>query len=424
MRMKKRYKLYYGGRAGGKSYAFADSLLFLGRMRKLRIACMREVQESIKDSVHKLLSDRIEFYNLRDYKITETQIINKITGSTFIFKGLQEHSSSNIKSLEGIDIVWLEEAQKISKKSWDILDPTIRKPGSEIWISMNREEENDPIWQAIALHPDERTFVCKVNYYDNPFCPEEMKYLAEKCRRDNSEEYEHIWLGAPLSTGSHKLISAKAVHQAMQAAIFSSPSPLIIGLDVARFGDDKSVFCFRRGRLCSEFKSFSRFDNVEVANQATHYIRCYKPARIFIDAGGVGGGVVDILNARGFKKIVSPVMFGGKALLDERYHNRRAEMWDEMQAWLNLELGVKIPALEELAQELCAVNKNYDSRGRLQLEDKDEIKKRLGRSPDLADALALTFAEPVYDCKADENYALKADSLESLFLEHKDNNTW
>ena len=90
MTKKFRYKLYYGGRGGGKSYAFADSLLLLGRMKKLRIACMREIQDSIKDSVHKLLSDRISFYQLTDYKITETQIINKITGTTFIFKGLQE----------------------------------------------------------------------------------------------------------------------------------------------------------------------------------------------------------------------------------------------------------------------------------------------------------------------------------------------
>ena len=127
IRQKKRYKLFYGGRAGGKSYAFADSLLFLGRMKKLRIACMREVQESIKDSVHKLLCDRIAFYELSDYKTTETQIINQISGTSFIFKGLQEQNAANIKSLEGIDIVWLEEAQKISRRSWEVLDPTIRK---------------------------------------------------------------------------------------------------------------------------------------------------------------------------------------------------------------------------------------------------------------------------------------------------------
>ncbi len=427
IKQKKRYKLYYGGRAGGKSYAFADSLLFLGRMKKLRIACMREIQNSIKDSVHKLLSDRIAFYNLNDYKVTETQIINKITGTTFIFKGLQEQSVGNIKSLEGIDIVWLEEAQKISKKSWDILDPTIRKSGSEIWISMNREEENDPVWKAVAANPDERTLVVKVNYTDNPFCSEEMKYLAAKCKAESPEDYEHIWLGAPVSAGSHKLIASKIVREAARTPLIKTSSPLIIGLDVARFGDDKTVFCLRRGRLCAEFIAFAGLDNVAVANQATHYIRNLRPARVFVDAGGVGGGVVDILHDRGFKKIVRAVMFGARALNDDRYHNRRAEMWDELRQWLNSEPAVKIPDDENLCAELCAVNKKYDSRGRLQLEEKDEIKKRLGRSPDMADALALTFAEPVYDRGTEEYVGLKENSIESLFRADagkNKNNSW
>ena len=391
----------------------------------MRIACMREVQESIKDSVHKLLSDRISFYDLNEYKVTETQIINKITGTTFIFKGLQEQNAGNIKSLEGVDIVWLEEAQKISKKSWDILDPTIRKSGSEIWISMNREEENDPVWKAVGANPDKRTLVVKVNYTDNPFCPEEIKYLAEKCRNEAPEDFEHIWMGAPVYAGSHKLIDAKTVREAIRTELYNSSSPLIIGIDVARFGDDRSVFCFRRGRLCVEFKSFDKFDNVAVANQATYYIREHNPARVFIDAGGVGGGVVDILNDRGFKKIVRAVMFGAKALADERYHNRRAEMWDELRQWLQSVPAVKIPDDENLCAELTAVNKKYDSRGRLQLEEKDEIKRRLGRSPDMADALALTFAEPVYDRGENYYYGLKENSIESLFNEKKrNNNNW
>ncbi len=424
IRQKKRYKLFYGGRAGGKSYAFADSLLFLGRMKKLRIACMREVQESIKDSVHKLLCDRIAFYELSDYKTTETQIINHISGTSFIFKGLQEQNSANIKSLEGIDIVWLEEAQKISRRSWEVLDPTIRKTGSEIWISMNREEENDPIWQALAINPDEHTLIVKVNYQDNPFCPEEMRYLAEKCKHENPQDYEHIWLGAPRSAGDYKLIAYADVRRATENCGLITHSPLIIGLDVARFGDDKSVFCFRRGRVCSEFMSFAKLDNVAVANQATRYIREYNPMRVFIDAGGVGGGVVDILLDRGFKKIVRPVMFGAKAVADDRYHNRRAEMWDELRIWLQQEACVKIPYNERLLAELCAVNKKYDSRGRLQLEEKDEIKKRLGHSPDFADALALTFAEPVYDNSYAEHGITPENSIESLFQIKNNNHSW
>lgn len=393
-------------------------------MKKLRIACMREVQESIKDSVYKLLSDRIAENELHDYKVTATQIINKITGTSFIFKGLQEQYAGNIKSLEGVDIVWLEEAQKISKKSWDILNPTIRKAGSEIWISMNRELENDPVWMAVAEHPDERTLVVKVNYTDNPFCSDEMKYLAAKCQKESPDDYEHIWLGAPVNVGTEKLIGYKAVRAAMSVDWRTSTSPLIVGLDVARFGDDASVFCFRRGRVCLEFKSFKHLDNVAVANQATFIIRQYHPARMFIDAGGVGGGVVDILLDRGFKKTVRSVMFGAKAILDERYHNRRAEMWDELRQWLESEGGAQLPKDENLLGELCSVKKKYDSRGRLQLEEKAEIKSRLGRSPDMADALALTFAEPVFEQVTESGYDLEQNSLEGLFQVKRHNDGW
>jgi phage terminase large subunit len=322
--------------------------------------------------------------------------------------------------LEGVDIVWLEEAQKISKKSWEILDPTIRKPGSEIWISMNREEENDPIWKALGANPDERTLVVKVNYYDNPFCPEEMTYLAQKCMRETPEDYEHIWLGAPVMLGNTKLIAYKNVQRAFNTDLPISTSPLIIGLDVARFGDDKTVFCFRRGRLCFAFEEYAKLDNVEVANQAAFFINKYKPQRVFVDAGGVGGGVVDILNDRGYKKIIRPVMFGAKAQADDRYHNRRAEMWDELKQWLGGEQEVSLPPDDNLAAELCAVNKKYDSRGRLQLEEKEELKKRVGRSPDKADALALTFAEPVFDMGETE---ARRNSVENLFWQERKNNS-
>lgn len=397
MLAKHRYKFYYGGRAGGKSYAFADSLLLLGRTRKLFIACLREIQDSIKDSVHKLLCDRIAFYGLEDYQIGEDKIENQLTGTRFVFKGLRDQDSQKIKSLEGVDIAWIEEAQTITRKSWEILDPTIRKDGSEIWISMNREEENDPLWVALAAHPDERTLVRRVNYDENPFCPEEIKIQAEKCRASAPDDYEHIWLGEPVRQGNTKLISSVSVHQAIIPKMDGSSSPLIIGLDIARFGDDATVFCFRKGRWCYKLETYKQKDNMEVANQATFFIREYQPYRLFMDIGGQGAGVYDILKDRGFGEVIRGIYFGGKAINTNRYFNRRAEMWDNLRAWLDGELPVQLPEDEELFNDLCCVNKKYDHYGRLQLEEKDAIKKRLGHSPDKGDALALTFAEPVYD---------------------------
>lgn len=391
----KRIKFCYGGRAGGKSYAFADSLLLLARMKPLFIVCLREIQGSIKDSVHKLLADRISYYGFHDYKVSQNKIENILTGSSFIFKGLRDQDPQKIKSLEGADIAWIEEAQTISKKSWDILEPTIRKQGSEIWISMNREEENDPLWVALACTPDENTWVQKVNFYDNPFCPQEMLDLAQKVKESNPQDYAHIWLGEPVQTGDKKLISYHLVQEAMRdkEVLTKNTAPLIIGLDIARFGDDETVFCFRRGRVCEKFITLKKQDTIAVANRAIHFIETEKPMRLFLDVGGVGGGVYDILRDRGYERVVRAVNFGNRAFNEKRYGNMRVQMWDKIRAWLADPMPVFLPPEERLKDDLTSVNKKYDAYGRLLLESKEAIKKRLGRSPDLADALALTFAQ-------------------------------
>jgi phage terminase large subunit len=419
-----RYKLYYGGRAGGKSFAFADCLIIKARQTTQRIACVRETQDSIKDSVYQLLIDRINYYGFDDFRIYENRIENLITGSTFIFKGLKDQNNQNIKSLEGVDICWIEEGQKITKNSWDILNPTIRKPNSEIWISMNRQEENDPIWKAVAAHPDDKTFVCKVNYYDNPHCPEEMKYLAEKTKQENLDDYEHIWLGAPVNQGDTKLISAKDVRKAQENKIMSSTSPLIIGVDIARYGNDKTVLCFRRGRYCFKLKEYAKIDTVELANILTAIIKDEQPARIFLDMGNTGAGVYDILKDRGFAKTVRGINFGGKAINDDRYFNKRAEMWANANEWLKDENLVQLVNDDELLDDLCSVNKAYDSRGRLQLEAKDKVKERIGRSPDKADAFVLTFAEPVYDVGKVTTIGIENQTIESLFKYNKQDSGW
>ena len=419
-----RNKLYYGGRAGGKSFAFADCLLLLGRESKLFVACVREVQNSIKDSVYKLLKDRAEFYELTDYVFYEDRVENILTGTRFIFKGLKDQNSQNIKSLEGVDICWIEEGQSISKNSWDILNPTIRKPNSEIWISMNREEENDPIWKAVAAKPDDRTLVVKVNYYDNPHCPEEMKYLAEKCKQDNPDDYEHIWLGAPVNQGSTKLIAVKDVMKAFEQKMASSTSPLVVGVDIARFGDDKTVLCFRRGRYCFDMKEYSGLDTVALANLLTKVIKESAPARVFLDLGNTGAGVYDILVDRGYAKIVRGVNFGGKAINDDRYFNKRAEMWDSANQWLKSELPVQLVSNDELMDDLCSVNKQYDSKGRLQLEPKEKVKERIGRSPDKADAFVLTFAEPVYDNGDTRPAGINNITIADLFKSSGDESRW
>lgn len=421
---KKRIKLFYGGRAGGKSYAFADSLLLKGRQEKLFIVCLREIQSSMKDSVKKLLEDRINHYGFKDYKVYETKIENQLTGTVFSFKGLRDQDPQKIKSLEGADIAWVEEAQCISKKSWDILQPTIRKSGSEIWISMNRELENDPVWVSVVGSADEDTFVQKVNYMDNPFCPEEMVKLALKTQKNNPDDYAHIWLGEPVNEGATKLIPASLVKRAMNKSVFDTTSGLVIGLDVARFGDDKSVFCFRRGRVVERFEVFQKKDTVALADIATRFIEDYHPQKLFMDIGASGAGVYDILVDRGFSSQLKGVFFGARAMNQDRYANKRAEMWDHILTYLSQDLPVYLPSDDVLFEDLTVVNKKYDAMGRLQLEGKDEIKKRLGRSPDKADALALTFAEPVKDTGQTNFYGAGKATVESLFCDRPKGGGW
>ena len=400
----KRNKFYYGGRGGGKSYAFADCILLKGRQKKMFIACLREIQDSIKDSVYKLLCDRISYFGYNDYQIFENKIVNRVTGTTIIFKGLRDQDPQKIKSLEGVDIAWIEEAQTITKKSWDILEPTIRKEGSEIWISMNREEENDPLWVVLAANPDNDTIVVKVNYYDNPFCTDVLKKLAEKCKEQDYDDYLHIWEGEPIQQGDKKLISAAAVKRALnnQIDMPNNSQPLIVGVDPARFGDDATAICFRRGRQAYRIKTYRKQSVVDVANIVTAIILEYKPARVNIDVGGLGAGLYDILEDRGLGDVIRAVNFASEAQDKEKYGNRRAEMWGRVNEWLNADLPVSIIDPDNvILTDLTAPEKKYDRLQRLLLEKKEDIKKRIGRSTDVGDALALTFAEAFYPSSID-----------------------
>lgn len=195
---------YYGGRGGGKSTTVAISLLVDGSKRQQRGVCCREFQNSIEDSVHALFADLIEKYHFVNWVVQERRIFNRKTDSSIVFKGMHG-SPQTIKSFEGADWAWVEEAQSVSADSVDVLIPTIRKAGSRIIWTMNRLTENDPAWERVAKNPDDLTYVCKVNSYDiETLLSDKTKHDREKMRRDNPELFEHIWLGEPLTakTGS------------------------------------------------------------------------------------------------------------------------------------------------------------------------------------------------------------------------------
>lgn len=191
---KARYKVCKGGRGGAKSWGIARALLILAAKRPMRVLCAREFQASIKDSVHKLLSDQIQALGLTDfYEITQSAI-RGYNGSEFSFIGLK-NNPTNIKSFEGVDVCWVEEAQTVSRLSWNILIPTIRKEGSEIWISFNPDLETDETYQRFIVSPPKDAIIITINWSDNPWFPETLRLEKDALKERDINAYNQVWEG-------------------------------------------------------------------------------------------------------------------------------------------------------------------------------------------------------------------------------------
>lgn len=193
-----RYKTLHGGRGSAKSWTVARVLLLQAAQAPLRVGCFREVQDSIRDSVHRLLSDQIQSLGLGgQYEVTQNEIRGR-NGSLFVFAGLAQHTVESIKSFEGLDRAWIEEAQVVSKRSWDVLTPTIRRPGSEIWSTLNPHLETDETYQRLIASPPKDSYVRQVNWRDNPWFPAVLDEERRQFQQRDPDNYENIWEGAPL----------------------------------------------------------------------------------------------------------------------------------------------------------------------------------------------------------------------------------
>ncbi len=190
-----RWKVLYGGRDGAKSWSIARALLLEGAESPLPIGCFREVQKSIKDSVHQLLCNQIEELGLtRFYKITRDEIAGA-NGTSFHFAGLSAQTRDSIKSFEGLKRAWVEEAQSVSKRSWEILEPTIRAPDSEIWVSFNPEMDTDETYQRFIVNPSPEVVAVNINWDDNPWRSKVLDAARERMRLQSPEDFAHIYGG-------------------------------------------------------------------------------------------------------------------------------------------------------------------------------------------------------------------------------------
>lgn len=259
-----RYKVRWGGRGGAKSWSFARALVQIAHSRKVRVLCARELQNSIRDSVHRLLVDQINELGLAPwFYVTRQSIVSMVTGSEFLFKGLRLNATE-IKSTEGIDIVWVEEAQLVSDESWELLIPTVRKENSEIWVSFNALEETDATYlrfvprcltcakvfdtigdaevhkNALPEHdvsfPPPDCDVVKVNWDDNPWFPQVLEYERAYMLKKDPAAYEHVWNGGCRLIGDAVIFKDRYIVEPFDTPMHPSPR-FYHGLDFG-FADD------------------------------------------------------------------------------------------------------------------------------------------------------------------------------------------
>jgi len=404
----KRIKGARGGRGSAKSYFFADTLLEAMVLdQDKNAACMREVQKSIAKSSKKLLEDRIKYYGLQDYFLVQkTEILCRRGNGGIIFQGLQDHTADSIKSLEGFDICWVEEAQTITEFSLDLLIPTFRKDGSEIWLSWNPRLRSDAVENLFKTR--ENSILVHANYTDNPFCPEIIKEEAEEMLQKDKEKYDHIYMGGFVNNISDRLFTYTDIDRAMNRHADRSGA-VVLGVDVARFGSDSSVHCVREGLQVHPFDMREKQSTVQTTNWTSYKYNKVKADGAIIDTIGIGAGVFDQMNSQGFYCIDGN--FGFMADNNDQYINKRAECYFRLSE--AIERGLALPDDTELQEELLAISYLYTETGKIKLQSKDKIKEELGRSPDKADALALTFFTTIYkdensstDSYFDDNFSI------------------
>lgn len=208
-----RFKVLHGGRGGGKSHAVARALVYLVARRRLRVLCTREVQKSLRESVHQLLSDVVSSLGLdSEFDVLEAEIRHR-DGGVFVFSGLSTQTADSLKSYEGVDIVWVEEAHSVTKKSWQILVPTIRKEGSEIWVTFNPALQEDETYRRFVMQTPPRSKVVQINYPDNPWFSAELEESrAHDERTLTAELYRNIWLGEPIEISDGAIYANELKH--------------------------------------------------------------------------------------------------------------------------------------------------------------------------------------------------------------------
>ena len=422
---KARYKVLYGGRGSGKSYFLAELAVEVSRRIGTVILCAREFQGSLDDSVYQLLIETIERLGYADeFDILKSTITHKGTGAKFVFYGIK-NNVTKIKSIQGVGVCWVEEAEAVTKNSWDVLIPSIRgDKNAEIWVSFNPKNILDDTYQRFIVHPPKDSIVLKANYDINPHFAD-TPLLADmlECKERDEDLYRHIWLGEPVADSELAIIKPSWIEAAIDAHEklgFSAAGRRILGFDVADEGDDANATVLRHGSVVTDMQQWRGQDVIYSADKVYLYAQEQNIDRIVYDNIGVGAGVKAQFRRKNGKVQTLGFNAGGAVYKpDAKYTddkknrdmfaNIKAQAWWMVRdrfykTWRAVHHGDSYPEdqlislssslheLEYLTAELSRPQVDYDQNGRVKVESKKDMKKRGIPSPNRADALVMAFA--------------------------------
>ena len=301
-----RYKGAWGGRGSGKSHMFAEMMIELHIIdQKRRSVCVREIQKSLSQSVKRLLETKIESMNAGAYfEVQDAVIKSKKGDGAIIFQGMQNHTSDSIKSLEGYDCAWVEEAQSLSQTSLDLLRPTIRKPESELWFTWNPRQATDPVDQLLrGITPPKDSTVIKVNFTDNPWFPTVLKDEMEYDKRRDIDKYQHVWQGAYLTNSNSRVFKKWRIEE------FEAPEDAVhrLGADWGFAVDPTTLIrCHIIGRnLYIDYEAY--MVGCEIVNTPELFMTVPEAEKWVIVADSARPETISYMRNNGFPKIMKAV---------------------------------------------------------------------------------------------------------------------
>jgi phage terminase large subunit len=304
LREPRRIKVVYGGRgAGAKTWGFASLLVQRAHREKIKIHCTREVQLSIEESVHKIIKNTIERLRYPGWIIQKEHIYSPC-GSYFTFRGMHDlRASEAIKGYEDFDVFWCEEAARLTDESWNVLIPTLRKPGSELWVNFNRVKEADPVYERFVKHQRDDSVVikCEAGRIDNPWWTDELQREMEEDYKRDPALAEHTWGGEPQNQADNCVWDRASIRGAMARNV-EAIGATELGVDVARFGKDNTDIYRRKGMKTVRHKEVHGYDTNEVADAVWDMADRDPSYAIKIDSG-YNPGVIDVLRKKGAKVI-------------------------------------------------------------------------------------------------------------------------